>query len=152
MVKLEVNRFDLDKISQMGKRAKKGSIRGMKKGMKIVLNEARSFSGSNQLNIRSGRLRDSIQTEVRVDGNDVVGFIGSDLIYSAIHEYGGTITARSSKYLIFKTNRGWRKVSSVNIPPRPYLRPAIENTQKEVEKILSESILNSIKGRVLGLF
>lgn len=87
--------------------------------------------------------------------------IGTNLEYAAIHEFGGTIRPKNSKYLAIpvgvykdsprrhnnlklrKTSRGnlvlvspsgqvqYVLKSSVEIPARPYLRPAFDETREE---------------------
>ena len=142
-IKISVNPRDMQKVKNTGKRINKGTLLGVKKGMKLFRTEARKFSGSNQLKIKSGALRDSIDYTVKESGGQIIGTLGSDKIYASIHEYGGTITARRAKFLIFKTKDGWRRVESVNIPPRPFLRPAIENNRDEVAKIINREVLKS---------
>lgn len=59
-------------------------------------------TGHNSLSARSGALIDSIQRSVSVSGDKVdrlVGQIGADLDYAAIHEAGGVIRARGGGYL-----------------------------------------------------
>jgi len=149
-VQLIINTKDMQKFNTTGKRIKRGVLKGVKKGMVLFQKEAKKFSGSNQLRIRTGALRDSIDYTV-VDSSDmVIGTLGSDKLYAAIHEYGGTIAARNAKHLVFKTPDGWRKVSSVNIPPRPFLRPAIENNKNEVARIINDEILKSFKSNLFG--
>lgn len=88
--------------------------------------------------------------------------VGTDLEYGAIHEFGGVIKPRTAKYLAIpvgsrkgspsshgdlklRKTRGGNLVmvdeggevqyvlkKSVEIPPRPYLRPAADENQAEV--------------------
>jgi hypothetical protein len=56
----------------------------------------------NTLSKRSGALVQSIKDSVEVTGtklDDIQGRLGSALPYAKIHETGGTITAKKSKYL-----------------------------------------------------
>jgi phage virion morphogenesis protein len=74
-------------------------------------------SGGTTL-IDKGHLRDSITH----DADDRHAVIGSNLIYAAIHQTGGVIRAKSGGVLTFNIpGVGWRRVSSVTIPARPYL-------------------------------
>ena len=43
---------------------------------------------------------------------------GSRFKYFATHQYGAKITAKRSKYLRFKTEKGWRIAKAVTIPRR----------------------------------
>jgi phage virion morphogenesis protein len=71
--------------------------------------------------VERGYLRDSVS--YRVDGQDAVevGAGGIAGAYAAIHQVGGTITAKG-KALKFRLATGaFVQVRSVRIPPRPYL-------------------------------
>jgi phage gpG-like protein len=63
------------------------------------------------LGVISGRLRNSIKTRTRRHGNVLEGSIGTNVKYGPIHEFGGS-AGRNRK---------------VMIPPRPFLRPSIED-------------------------
>ncbi len=71
--------------------------------------------GSNPLMIRSGDLRQGIH--MQVVGETVV--VGSPTKYAAIHQLGGTITAKSG-LLKFKIGDKWVSKKSVTIPARPF--------------------------------
>jgi phage gpG-like protein len=78
------------------------------------------------LNVISGRLRGSIFGNVIADDEAEVR-AGSNVVYAAIHEFGGTITPKTGKYLRFKNQDGREVfVRSVEIPARPYVKPSIE--------------------------
>ena len=48
--------------------------------------------------------------------------VGTNLVYAAIQEFGGTIRAKDKPWLVFKTKDGsWHSVKSVQIPPQAYL-------------------------------
>lgn len=53
----------------------------------------------DRLNVRSGRLRNSITTKMVSRGNEHAGIIGSNVIYARIHEEGGEIKPVNVKYL-----------------------------------------------------
>lgn len=56
-----------------------------------------------KLNVRTGSLRRSLQEsrakKVITMGNNVIGTVGTNLKYAAIHEYGGTIRPKRAKWL-----------------------------------------------------
>jgi len=82
----------------------KPSIRALVKGGKTLVDHA--------------HLRDSITH----DAEDRKTEVGSNLIYAAIHQFGGIIRAKAGGYLTFQIpGVGWRRVASVAIPARPYL-------------------------------
>lgn len=144
-IRLEISKGSVRRFNNTDKRIKKGVLKGVKKGMALFKTKAKTFGGANQLKIRTGALRDSIDYTIKDTNNVITGTLGSDKLYAAIHEYGGTISARRAKYLIFKTNSGWRRVSSVTIPPRPFLKPAVEKNTGEFSKIINHEVLKSFR-------
>lgn len=100
--------------------------------------------------------------------------IGTNVVYGPIHEFGGTITARKGKYLAIpigsyrgsprehgdlrlrKTARGnlimvdasgtpqYVLKTSVEIPARPYLRPAYDEKQVEAQNTLGAALRDVI--------
>lgn len=81
----------------------------------------------------SGDLARSVNYKVR--GNRVV--IGSNLPYAAVHEFGATIRAKASPFLVFKIGKSWASKKSVVIPPRPFLRPALKDAGPGINSIIA---------------
>ena len=56
-----------------------------------------------KLRVRTGNLRRSLQEKrarkVQERGNEIIGIVGTNLKYAAIHEYGGTIRPKRAKWL-----------------------------------------------------
>jgi phage gpG-like protein len=71
--------------------------------------------------------------------------LSSDEVYARIQEMGGTIRAKSGKYLTFQIGGSWVKVPSVRIPARPYLNPAIMSNLKNFEKIITNSVIKELR-------
>jgi len=118
------------------KKLLRGIMKGMKKGMPMLRDEAKKFGGANQLKIRTGNLRDSIQSSVKQEGDRVIGYLGAgsrSVLYARIHEFGG------------KSGRGYK----ATIPPRPYLSTAIRDNENELTKILNRNILQGFRVRRL---
>lgn len=65
----------------------------------------------------SGRLRDSITHKA---SRDAV-LVGSNVIYAAIHQFGGVINAKSGGRLSFFIGGKLARPTSVTMPARPYL-------------------------------
>lgn len=95
-----------------------------------------SRAGSSKLGIRTTRLSRSILGQEHFDfGNEsirrlewkginqfkaeLIGTIGSSVPYAAVHEYG------------YKTT-----------PPRPYLNPALQKSEKEIDSHFIEAVEN----------
>lgn len=110
---------------------------------KHIVDNIRNKSG---LHVRSGSLLNSITASKRVEVNSsghVEGSIGPEGIpYAAIHEFGGKTSAHEIRPRLsssLKFNIGGRDVFAKrvmhpgsNIPARPYLRPAIEQSRQEL--------------------
>lgn len=73
----------------------------------------------------SGGLMGSITRQVR--GDSVI--VGTNKVYGAIYQFGGTITAKNAKGLRFRMAGHWVRVRSVRIPARPYLGFGPEDQQ-----------------------
>jgi HK97 gp10 family phage protein len=82
--------------------------------------------------IDTGRLRASVVTQALSHKTVVVGV--QNLVYAAIHEFGGVIKPKNGSYLRFKTKDGnWVTTKEVTMPARPYMRPAFyENVDEGV--------------------
>ena len=111
----------------------------LRKGADVILDQAQRNVLEREL-YDSGDLYDSLHilaiNQYRVD---VVA--GSDSVpYAAVHEYGGTfkITDRQRGFFwarFMATGESmWRALAlseTYTIPPRPYLRPAVDEKKKE---------------------
>jgi phage gpG-like protein len=91
-------------------------------------------SSGSVLTSRSGNLLNSVLQSIQAssDGQSLTVSIGSDLKYAAIHEYGGYAGRRGP----FKKKEGRRPY----LPPRPYLRPAINDLQQALPELLEQAI------------
>jgi phage virion morphogenesis protein len=72
--------------------------------------------GGKTLN-NSGHLTGSLAFEANDDGVAV----GTNAIYAAVHQFGATITAKSSTGLMFRIGDRWIRKQSVDIPRRAFL-------------------------------
>lgn len=101
---------------------------------KYFAGSASKGQSSNLLTPRSGNLLNSVLNSIQVSpvGQSLAVSIGSDLPYARIHEYGGFAGRRGP----YKKKNGHRSY----IPPRPYLRPAIDDLQKALPDLLEQAI------------
>lgn len=83
-------------------------------------------AGGKTLRSRGGTLSSSLRWWFV--GSDI--FVGTNLVYAAIHEYGGIIRAKNAPYLVFFYNGRWYRKKQVTIPQRTYLRPSINELFK----------------------
>jgi phage gpG-like protein len=69
--------------------------------------------------------------------------VGTNVIYAAIHHFGGVIKAKTAGGLVFPVGGGgWVRVQSVRIPARPILGAS----KSDIEGLL-ESLQGHIEGR-----
>jgi phage gpG-like protein len=114
-------------LTAFPKLIRQGLVKGVRKSMALVEREAKDSFGKpgDHLKVITGYLRSSINTATFERGNSVIGEIGSDVIYSRIHEFGGYAGPGRKIY----------------IHDRPYAYPAIENNLDKIYDILVNSII-----------
>ena len=116
-------------------------LKGVKKAILFAEGEAKkSFNKPGNLHVRSGYLRRSIIGTVEDRYKYLVASLSSNVVYAAIHEYGGKIKAKNSAYLKFTVEGRWVTLKEVYIRPRPFLRPAVEKNLDKIEDIISETV------------
>jgi HK97 gp10 family phage protein len=139
-------------------------------GAKVVSNAARQNIKEQDL-IRTRTLSRSITEQITEQTAErVVAEVGTNLEYAAIHEFGGTIRAKNTKYLaipvgsykgspsshsdlktVFGKNGNVVMVDksgtaqyvlkpSVTIPAQPYLRPALDENQDKVIETIGQAL------------
>lgn len=92
----------------------------------------------------TGRLRTSIKDELHYPE----AYIGSNVIYAAVHEFGATIRPKTKPRLAWrnKATGRWSSALEVTIPKRPYLAPALEGSLAPVEAIFTNTIYTELLG------
>jgi len=145
----------------------------------LIVEDATLINIQSQGLIKTRTLSRSIHQQVVEQSNDrAVVDVGTNLESAAIHEFGGTIRAKNSKYLAIpvgsyvgsprnhsdlilrKTKRGTLVLmdaggsvqyvlkESVEIPARPYLRPAADEHHEQVQNEIAEVFKIAIEGVV----
>jgi len=111
------------------------------------------------LHVRSGMLLNSIMGEVVEKGNLISGEIGPrDVPYAAVHEFGHDFPARrieprNAKVLAWQGASGqmWfskgHDMPAFRVPARPYLRPALEQTQEIIAQKFQLFLNTSFGGK-----
>jgi len=122
---------------------------GAKKGMKDLMKKIEAgvkegFGSNDRPRVRTGYLRRSITSNVTERGSKIIGTVGSNVVYAAIHEFGGTISAKSGDRLRFQIGGEWVSVSSVLIPKREYIRPAIQKETRSIKDVLFKPITREL--------
>lgn len=101
--------------------------------------------GSNPLMIRSGDLRQGIHMQMQ--GDSVV--VGSPAKYAAIHQLGGTITAKTG-LLRFKIGDKWVSKKSVTIPARPFFPFDARGQLTGSAKVEIQDVVDALIGSAAG--
>ena len=138
-----------DALSQMADDVRGDAVEdaAMKGGQVIEMHAKMNASGGRPgLQVDTGNLVNSINTKlVSNNGDRVIVEVGTGVEYAAIHEFGGVINALRSPYLHFEIDGKHIATKSVTIPPRPYLRPAVDENEKDIIKAISASLEKSIE-------
>lgn len=61
-----------------------------------------------------------------------------------IHEFGGTILPVTTEYLHFTVDGAEIFTHEVNMPARPYMRPAIDDTRAEIARAVTDVLRDTI--------
>lgn len=114
--------------------------------------------GANKLKVQTGRLRSSIRFLVAEREKEISIAFGSDVIYAAIHEFGGKTRAhriepRRKKFLHFFSggqeifSRGVNHPGS-RIPARPFLTPGVTDEEprfrQDIANLLERAALKGL--------
>lgn len=106
--------------------------------------------------VKDGPLRADIRVMgiAKNVGDAFTGKVGTDLVYSAQREYGGTITARNGGWLVFRSDhavseknpQGWVKVKSVTQTGSFYLKRATDVMEQRVAEYYQLGIDRALEG------
>jgi phage gpG-like protein len=99
---------------------------------------------------QSGNLANSIQTKLASSSaSRAVVSIGPTAVYGRIQEFGGVIKPVTAKRLHWVSEDGEHHFAmSVTLPPRPYLRPAIDEHENEIMRAVGENLRIEIEGAI----
>lgn len=115
---------------------------GLIKAMFYAESQAKlNFNKPGKPTVRTGRLRSSISSGV----NGLTGWVGTNVNYAEINEFGGTIRPKHGEYLKFKIQGQWKSVKEVIIPARPFIGPAINNNLSEMSDIILNELLEAFE-------
>lgn len=120
----------------------KAEIKGLRETQRAMENIVKELHGSKMLNamrtatlvveraartnspVDTGRLRASIMPEVKVSGTQLLGIVGSKVVYAAKVEKPGPVRASGR---------------------RPYLKPALTENQDKIFKLLDNAVATIIQ-------
>ena len=105
-------------------------------------------SGRPGLNIKTGALVGSITVEPAKSTNTFAEVdIGPSVLYARIHEFGGIIVPVHAPRLswIDETTGEFRSAYVVQIPARPYMRPAVDENEDNIANVVAYEIRRSLE-------
>ena len=143
---------DLDrKIRVLRVLAPKAFDAGLETGIRAatidVQSEVKNLLDGPVLNRQTNRLWRSIQPEVFRRAGTIVGIVGTDVEYAAIHEFGGTIRSKSEGgHLSFRVGGDFVRVREVEMPKRPFMSRAFKSQQGNIARLIRSNVLKSVKG------
>lgn len=136
---IEVNGIDriicrFEEIADIGKMKN-----AVGKAAALVEGTAREKAKEQNIKGRTGDLIRSIESRVETSGTDITGIVSVPLEYAPYIEYGTGLFAetqgRTDVPWSYKDDEGnWHSTSGQ--PPRPFLRPALNENRNEVVRIL----------------
>lgn len=110
-------------------------------GAQVIQNAAKAKAP-----FRTGTLRRSIHTEVTGSTTQAEATIGTDVVYAAQVEFGGTITPKNKKLLHWVDASGVEHFAkSVTQVARPYLRPAFDEKSDEAKNEVGNALQQAIE-------
>ena len=143
-LQLDLDKQSLENVKKFPERFTKGLLSGFRKAMYMLEAETKKgFGQSGNLKVRTGRLRNSIKTEIDVNNNGLEGIIGTNVIYAPVHEFGARIRPVRASILRFE-ERGIKFAKEVNIPSRPFLKPVIDANKSKIEGIIQKEIIKEV--------
>jgi phage gpG-like protein len=147
-IKWDFRKFNRS-LDSIGRESKPISLTAMRRATEYVRGYIVKNKLSGQvLKRRTGRLAGSITSAQKIEGQDVVGMVGSNLKYARIHELGGVIRPKNFKFLHFVVNGQEIFAKKVTIPKRPYIWSSIEETSSKIANIFGTEFFAEIKSKV----
>lgn len=146
---LEISDKDIGLLREMPDVLVPAVFKGMTDGLDLAVGTAKReyLTGPRpeKLGVRTGHLRRSIKSQTVIRGDVVEGVIGTNVLYARIHEKGGVIKRRRTKVLRFRGKRVgrirlWWSPTRVEMPARPFLKPAIMDNLENISKLIGKEI------------
>ena len=120
----------------------------LKKAMKDAMIDLRGYVAANKLSgqllkVRTGTLHRSITQRIEDDATSVIGIVGTNVAYAAIHEYGGKIKTRLG------TGKGKPKINGkayITMPEKRFLRGSLVDKTNSIKERLAIAVSEATHG------
>jgi phage gpG-like protein len=143
-VKIVYNNFGLAGKAVTGDQLMKACLNGA--GVVEFWAKRNASSGRPGLNVDTGNLVNSISSnEARKSATYAEVEIGTGVEYAAIHEFGGIIHPKAAKMLSWVQDNVRIFAKMVQIPARPYLRPAMDEHETDILAAIETSLKNQLE-------
>lgn len=116
--------------------AKEEATRAIQKACALVERTAKQKAPKD-----TGALRNSIQSRIEREGEDIVGIVFTPLEYAPYVEYGTGLFAEESGRKtpwIYEDEKTGKGVFTQGQKPQPYMRPALNENRERIVEILKE--------------
>lgn len=97
--------------------------------------------------VDSGRLRSSIANEVERTGTvEITAYIGSNVSYAPIIEFGRGPVHADEGYLRFKIDgEVFYRKQVAGTEAQPYLRPAVEEHREDLKRLVAQAVEKAVE-------
>ena len=123
------------------------STEALKKGIGRACARIQADAKQNCV-VDTGRLRASIVTEVHIEGNTVVGTVGTNVEYAPYVEFGtgrkGDPSVEHTTKESWVYNANGRFYTSHGNEPKPFLYPAFRANRDKIENDITDSVVSEI--------
>lgn len=129
----------LAKINELGGNTSRALTKSIRKEINFVKREAKTLCA-----VDTGRLRNSITSNVKESGTGIVGEVSTNCSYSSYVEFGTGIKGESSPSPP-KANIGQAyRINWNGQPAQPFLYPALKNNKGKVISEIQKDLIKEI--------
>lgn len=140
----------LGRLSRQGREAVRSSVQRLT--LRLLAKVKSDKLTGQVLNVRTGRLRRSINQRVKTEPKGVYGLVGTNVEYARRHEYGGRVNVKAHTRMMRvawgKKVRNPRKIQvrahTVTYPERSFLRSALREMEPNIREELRKALIGGM--------
>jgi phage gpG-like protein len=119
-------------------------------GMRVQRHAKESKLSGQVLNVRTGRLRRSINLRVTEDPAMIQATVGTNVAYAKVHEFGfsGAVTVREHlrrSKATFRASLVRAHSRRFSMPQRSFLRSALSDLKAEIKTVLDAAVTRTTR-------